>query len=170
MSIFTAWYLLKKMKVTAEDLENMMADILYNQTLRNQFLEQNTVSNVWVVNEAKMRRQLICDWVNKNTPKIINEWVPTSAMTRRCLGELKFDMSSTGVYTPSTTCSGHGECKPDPWLPYAGVCKCYRGYESKDCSVLGDGEVVNAMMFHPTDVQKALMVSKIKKRMRTCIV
>ena len=79
-------------------------------------------------------------------------------------------MSSTGVYTPSTACSGHGECEPDPWLPYAGVCKCYRGYESKDCSVLGDGEVVNAMMFHPTDVQKALMVSKIKKRMRTCIV
>ena len=70
------------MKVTAEDLENMMADILYNQTLRNQFLEQNTVSNVWVVNEAKMRRQLICDWVNKNTPKIINEWVRVSKLKK----------------------------------------------------------------------------------------
>ena len=36
-TVFTAWYLLSKMKVTAEDLENMMADIIYNQTLRNQF-------------------------------------------------------------------------------------------------------------------------------------
>ena len=64
------------MKVTAEDLENMMADIIYNQTLRNQFLElREGTSDDWIVNEKSMRRQLICDWVNKNTPKIINEWV-----------------------------------------------------------------------------------------------
>ena len=146
------------MKVTAEDLENMMADILYNQTLRNQFLEQNTVSNVWVVNEAKMRRQLICDWVNKNTPKILKNWVPTSSTQRRCLGEMNFQMSSTGLYTPSLTCSGHGVCQPDPWLPYAGVCECYRGYEFRDCSVLSTGEVVNVALDGNNSVMPAYFI------------
>ena len=146
------------MQVTADDLENMMADIVYNETLRNQFLElREGTSDDWIVNEESMRRQLICDWVHKNTPKIMNQWVPTSAVTRRCLGEAHFDMSSTGVYAPSVTCSGHGVCQPDPWLPYAGVCECYRGYEHRDCSILSEGEVVNAQMFHPTNPQKALM-------------
>jgi len=146
------------MQVTADDLENMMADIVYNKTLRNQFLElRDGTSDDWIVNEETMRRQLICDWVHKNTPKIMNQWVPTSAVTRRCLGEVHFDMSSTGVYTPSVTCSGHGVCQPDPWLPYAGVCECYRGYEHRDCSILSEGEVVNIQLYHPTNPTKAII-------------
>ena len=82
MVIAEAWYLLKKMQVTADDLENMMADMMYNETLRNQFLEPKpgTTDDTYV-NEEVMRRQLICNWVNKNTPKIISQWLPTSATT-----------------------------------------------------------------------------------------
>jgi hypothetical protein len=153
--IAEAWYLLKKMQVTADDLENMMADMMYNETLRNQFLEPKpgTTDDTYV-NEEVMRRQLICNWVNKNTPKIISQWLPTSATTRRCLGEEQFVMTSTGIYTPSTTCSGHGVCQPDPWLQYSGVCECYRGYEHRDCSILSAGEVVNAALYHPSDPKK----------------
>ena len=65
-------------------------------------------------------------------------------------------MSSTGVYTPSTACSGHGECEPDPWLPYAGVCKCYRGYEFRDCSVLstGGGKYIMYIFFKNEDFER----------------
>ena len=153
-----AWFLLKKMQVVSSDLEEMMADMIYNQTLRAQFRElQPGTTDTYVVNEGKMRRQMICKWVRKNTPRIQKEWVPTSATVRRCLGEKDFLMSSTGVYTPSVTCSGHGTCEPDPWLPFAGACKCAKGYEYKDCSILSEGEVVNAVLFHPTEKAKSEM-------------
>ena len=125
---------------------------------RSEFLEEKPgTTDDFIVNEETMRRQLICDWVNENTPKIQSSWVPESATTLRCLGEEQFIMSSTGLYTPSTTCSGHGVCQPDPWIQYSGICVCYRGYEHRDCSILSGGEVVNAMLYHPTELKKGLL-------------
>ena len=49
-----AWYLLSKMQVTAEDLETMVADMAYNETLRSQFivLKEGTSDN-FIVSEGK---------------------------------------------------------------------------------------------------------------------
>ena len=57
-----AWYLLSKMQVTAEDLETMVADMAYNETLRSQFivLKEGTSDN-FIVSEGKKCSNLFFD-------------------------------------------------------------------------------------------------------------
>ena len=137
-----AWYFLSQFQITNEDIEEMMGNIYYNP--KYLYTEQDI---------PVRRRKVVADWIDKNRQRW-EKWIPESAKTRRCLGEMNYSMTLTGRYIKGIECSGHGKCTPDKWLPYSGVCKCDRGWTGmvtikkikptlEDCSLMDVGESIN---------------------------
>ncbi len=137
-----AWYFLKKFTITNDDIESIMGNVYYNPEYINK--EKDI---------PKRRRQAVVDWIQKNKHRWEN-WIPESAKTRRCRGEINPTITDTGAYIKGKECSGHGICMPDKWVQYSGVCKCDRGWTGlvtidgilpklDDCSKLDVGTFIN---------------------------
>eukprot|EP00945_MAST-04E_sp_MAST-4E-sp1_P003412 g3412.t1 len=137
-----AWYFLKQFQITNTDIEEMMGHIYYNPEY------------VYPEKDIPLRRRkVVRDWIVNNRHRW-EKWIPDSARTRRCLGEVGFTLTVSGKYIPGKECSGHGVCTPDKWIKYAGVCECNRGWTGQvsingiiptldDCSLMDIGDSIN---------------------------